>query len=72
MDRTNLADLRRMAGGSPDISSRIQLLRSFDPAASAGAEVPDPYYGSPDDYAQVFTLVEAAADGLVAQLAAEL
>ena len=69
MDRANLADLRRMASGDPDISNRIQLLRSFDPAAPAGAEVPDPYYGSPDDYAEVFELVQAAAKGLVAQLA---
>jgi low molecular weight protein-tyrosine phosphatase len=72
MDRANLADLRRMASGDPDISTRIRLLRSFDPAAPPGAEVPDPYYGSPDDYAEVFELVEAAAKGLVAQLAADL
>ena len=72
MDRANLADLRQMADGEPGLSSRIQLLRSFDAAASDGAEVPDPYYGGPDDYAEVFELVEAAAKGLVAQLATEL
>lgn len=72
MDRKNLAGLRRMAAGEVAGSSRIQLLRSFDPAAPAGAEVPDPYYGGPDDYAEVFDLVEAAAKGLVAHLAAEL
>lgn len=72
LDRANLASLRRMARGEAGGSSRIQLLRSFDPAAPDGAEVPDPYYGSPDDYAEVFELVEAAAKGLVAHLAAEL
>lgn len=72
MDHANLANLRRMAGDQPDLASRIQLMRSFDPAAPAGAEVPDPYYGSPDDYAEVFELVEAAAKGLVAQLAHDL
>jgi protein-tyrosine phosphatase len=72
MDHANLADLRRMAGNQADLADRIQLMRAFDPAAPAGAEVPDPYYGSPDDYAEVFELVEAAAKGLVGQLAAEL
>jgi protein-tyrosine phosphatase len=72
MDRANLASLRRMAPREPGDSSRIQLLRSFDPGAPTGAEVPDPYYGSPDDYAEVFENVEAAAKGLVAHLAATL
>lgn len=72
MDLANLANLRQLADGDVGLSSRIQLMRSFDPAAPDGAEVPDPYYGSPEDYAEVFELVEAAAKGLVAQLAAEL
>jgi protein-tyrosine phosphatase len=72
MDQANLGDLRRMAGNQAGLASRIQLMRSFDPAAPAGAEVPDPYYGSPDDYAEVFELVESAAKGLVAQLAHDL
>jgi len=72
MDHANLANLRRMAGREAGVSSRIQLMRAFDPAAPDGAEVPDPYYGSPDDYAEVFDLVEAAAKGLAAQLATQL
>jgi protein-tyrosine-phosphatase len=39
---------------------------------SAGAEVPDPYNGRPEDYAEVFELVQAAARGLASQLAATL
>ena len=72
MDRAILVSLRRMASREMGSSSRIKLLRSFDPAAPDGAEVPDPYYGSPDDYAEVFELVQAAAKGLVAHAAAEL
>lgn len=72
MDRANLDDLRRMAAGDAGLPGRIQLMRAFDPAAPDDAEVPDPYYGSPADYAEVFELVEAAAKGLVAQLAAQL
>jgi protein-tyrosine phosphatase len=72
MDCANLATLRRMADREPGVANRIQLMRSFDLAASDDAEVPDPFYGTADDYAEVFELVDAAAKGLVAQLAAEL
>jgi protein-tyrosine phosphatase len=72
MDRSNVAGLRQLAAGNDELVSRVRLLRSFDPDAPAGAEVPDPYYGGPEDYAEVFELVDAAARGLVSQLAAEL
>jgi len=48
----------------------VRLLRQFDPA-SAGArdlDVPDPYYGGPDGFADVFDLVHAACSGLLAQI----
>jgi protein-tyrosine phosphatase len=68
MDRSNLAGLRAMARGKPELSRRIALLRAFDPSAPGGAEVPDPYYGDQEDYAEVFDLVDAAAKGLVSRL----
>ena len=71
MDRANLANLRQLAGGDLGLANRIRLMRSFDPSAPGGAEVPDPYDGSSADYAEVFDLVEAAVKGLVSQLAAE-
>ena len=73
MDRRNLADLRRL---DPEAfaQSRIRLLRLFDPGlAPADAchdEVPDPYGGGPEDFGLAFDLIEAAAQGLTAQLAA--
>jgi len=72
MDGANLSSLCRMAGGDNDLLDRIQLMLSFDPDAPAGAEVPDPYNGRPEDYAEVFELVQAAARGLAGQLAAKL
>jgi protein-tyrosine phosphatase len=72
MDRANVAALRRMA---PDgqTAARIRLLRTFDPALRPddpyGGDVPDPYGGSPDEYALAFDLVLAAAEGLAGQLA---
>jgi protein-tyrosine phosphatase len=70
MDRGNLASLMRMAAGNRDVVGRIRLMRSFDPAAAEQSEVPDPYQGGPEEYAQVFDLVEPAARNLASQLAA--
>jgi protein-tyrosine phosphatase len=68
MDRKNLANLRRMFAGGP-AESRIRLMRSFDSAAPEGAEVPDPYHGTPAQYGAAFDLVLAAARGLAGELA---
>jgi protein-tyrosine phosphatase len=55
-------DLRR-AGADPEA---VRLLRSFDPAAPEGAEVPDPYYGGDEGFDEVLAMIEAAAAGVVA------
>ena len=61
LDAGHVRDLRR-AGIDPQ---RIRLARSFDPAAPAGAEVADPYYGSAADFTQVREQLEAALPGMV-------
>jgi protein-tyrosine phosphatase len=49
--------------GVPD--ERIRMLRSFDPRSAAHPlDVEDPYYGSQDDFEEVFTVIEAALPGL--------
>jgi protein-tyrosine phosphatase len=72
MDASNLRNLEQMAAGRPGLAGRIRLLRSFDPAAPDGAQVPDPYGGGPEQFAEVFDLVQAATRGLVAGLAGTL
>jgi low molecular weight protein-tyrosine phosphatase len=75
MDRLNLAALRRMAAsraGAGLAQDRIRLMRSFDPEAPDGAEVPDPYHGGPAEYEETFDLVLAAARGLTGQVAGML
>jgi protein-tyrosine phosphatase len=54
-------DLRR--AGVP--ADRVRLLRSFDPDAPDGAEVPDPYYGGPEGFDEVLAMIEAATPGVV-------
>jgi protein-tyrosine phosphatase len=62
MDADNLADL----GGR---SERVAMFRDFDPV-DPGADVPDPYYGGTDGFAEVLSIVERTADALVSELAA--
>jgi protein-tyrosine phosphatase len=69
MDQANLRALRRMAEGRPATGERLRLFLSFDPAAPAGAQVPDPYDAAPNAFAAVFEMMGAAARGLAAGLA---
>jgi len=68
MDRENLRALRRIAPPDAD----VRLLRSFDPDAPEGAEVPDPYYGGEEGFATVLAMVEAAAEGVAVHAARAL
>lgn len=71
MDRENERNLLRLArrhDGDDVGGSKVRLLRSFDPAAPDGAEVPDPYYGGVDGFAEVFDLIDAACRGLLDHL----
>lgn len=71
MDRSNVSDLGALAP-SGEARAKIRLLRSFDPSADGTLEVPDPYYGGPEDFAEVFDLVDAACRGLLASLRAQM
>lgn len=55
---------RKLRGRVAD-PERVRLLRSFDPAAPEGAEVPDPYYGGADGFTDVLKMVEASMPGLL-------
>lgn len=65
LDAGHLRHLRDLAP-TPDDAAKVRLMRSYDPAATAAeADVPDPYYGSPDGFEQCLALVEAASAGLL-------
>jgi protein-tyrosine phosphatase len=69
MDQQNQRDLLAMA---PDDAARakVRLLRSFDPAAPPGADVPDPYYGGAHGFEEVLDICERACRGLIEHLRA--
>jgi protein-tyrosine phosphatase len=65
MDRGHLRALSRIA--QPAAAGKLKLMMSF--AKSFRQEdVPDPYYGGPEDFDQVLDLLEDAARGLLDSL----
>ncbi len=68
MDAANLADVR---AALPD-PGRAMLFRAFDPAYDGQGEppdVPDPYYGGPDGFAEVLDIVERTSRVIAGELA---
>lgn len=66
MDTSNRADLLRLAPDE-DARARVRLFRDY--ADEAGRDVPDPYYGGPDGFREVVTIVRRAARGMVEAIA---
>ena len=77
MDSSNYRDLERMVAMT-QLDVDLRMLRSFDPelahldAPHPQLDVPDPYYGADDGFAQVLEMIERAADALVAELPARI
>jgi len=64
MDQSNLSHLeqfREAIGGE----GALYLLREFDPEGGPGAEVPDPYYGGPNGFEEVYAIVERSCRELL-------
>lgn len=68
MDKSNFKDLKSIARTDRGDSYRIRLFG--DVTGLDGADVPDPYGGSPAEFARVLDLLESAMPKLIAQLAA--
>lgn len=68
MDASNRADITDLAP-TVEAQGQVRMFRDFDPDASEGDdEVPDPWYGGPEGFAEVLAMVERAADEIVARL----
>jgi protein-tyrosine phosphatase len=66
MDQQNLRHLQRLIGGRA--TPALALLRSFDPTAEPGAEVPDPWDGGAGGFEEVLDQCERACAGLLARV----
>lgn len=71
LDAGHLKALRRLAP-TPQDAEKVRLLRSYDPAAGAELDVPDPYYGGIDGFEECLAMVETASAGLLAAVQAEV
>jgi len=67
LDSMHMSVLRHLAPDR-DAAARIRLLGSFDPAAGAGWDVPDPVTGTVDDYERTLGLIRSAMTGVVAEV----
>lgn len=68
MDASNLRQIRRLMGRGALANVGLFL---DDAPGHAGEDVPDPYYGGPGGFEQVYQLVEAGCRGLLDRLRAE-
>jgi low molecular weight protein-tyrosine phosphatase len=66
MDRENLRELRRMAAATTT-TAELRLLRDYDPVRD-GEDVPDPYYGGPSGFENVYLMVRRCCEALLAEL----
>lgn len=69
MDRSNLRDILDMARTDEE-RERVHLFRRFDPQVARGqkADVPDPYYGGPRGFDDVFDMCERTCAALLEHL----
>lgn len=70
MDESNLENLEQFRDGVRG-EAVVYLLREFDPQGGPGAEVPDPYYGGPNGFEDVFEMVERSCRGLLDHILGE-
>ena len=71
LDAGHLKALRRLAP-TPKDAEKVRLLRSYDPAAGADLDVPDPYYGGMDGFEECLEMVETASAGLLAAVRVDM
>ncbi|PSJ62083.1 low molecular weight protein-tyrosine-phosphatase [Pseudaminobacter soli (ex Li et al. 2025)] len=64
MDRSNVEDLRRIAPA--EARQKIHLFLEY--ATGRRADVPDPYYGGPEGFAEVYRMIRSASEALADRL----
>ena len=67
MDRHNRAHLERLAG-STSARAKVRMMREYDADDPRPLDVPDPWYGGGEGFAEVLAICERACAGLLAEL----
>ena len=67
MDRSNRNDILSICGKE----TRVHCLREFDPEPHS-LDVPDPYYGGPADFQEVFEIIDRSVARLIDSLCKDL
>ena len=67
MDASNMRHLLNMARTEKE-RQKVSLLRDHDEISPQGSNVPDPYYGGPDGFEEVFDLCFLGCKGLLAKI----
>jgi protein-tyrosine phosphatase len=62
MDHSNLRNMINEIGHKPD---SLYLMRDFDDQ-NLSADVPDPYYGGPDGFEEVYQMLDRSLDNFLA------
>jgi len=70
MDQSNLSHLQQYRDGVGG-EAALFLLREFDPEGGPGAEVPDPYYGGPNGFEEVYDMVDRSCRELLTHILEE-
>lgn len=66
MDKSNLEDVLELTENESQASKVSLILNEINPTSDA--EVPDPYFGGQDGFAQVYDLLNEATDQIIEKL----
>ena len=66
MDKSNYQNILRVKNGEVS-PGKIRMIREFDPH-SGGGEVPDPYHGGPNEFQEVFDILDRSTARFVEYL----
>jgi protein-tyrosine phosphatase len=53
------------------LMDKVHMMREFDPTGKTTQRVPDPYYGTIEDFRKVYKMLDRCADGLVQYLTSQ-
>ena len=70
MDKDNLRDIQQAHGFKNIEESRILMMREFDDV-DKGADVPDPYFGGPEGFENVYQMLERSCKNLLTFIQSE-